>query len=71
VETFIQQQQWWLQLLSEARNIDLAKSRIPVSMVPFIRLKAGDVFRFLVAHQQRHFVQVNHTLPAVKPAPVL
>jgi hypothetical protein len=28
-------------------------------------LKLGDTFRFIIAHEQRHFVQIRNTLEAV------
>jgi hypothetical protein len=55
-----------LQLLNKARNTDLGKIRIPISIAPFIKLKLGDVFAFIIAHHQRHFVQINNTLAAIK-----
>lgn len=66
LKDFLQQQQQLLQLLQQAGRSDLNKIRIPISIATFIRIKLGDTFRFLIAHQQRHFVQVANTLAAVK-----
>jgi hypothetical protein len=66
LDEFLQQEQRLLQLLDQGRTADIAAVRVPVSIVPFIRLKAGDAFRFIVAHHQRHFVQADNTLRAVK-----
>lgn len=63
---FEQQEFLLLSLLNNARNTDLGKIRIPVSIAPFIKLKMGDVFAFLIAHHQRHFVQIDHTLSALR-----
>ena len=63
---FLAQEKLLLQLLQQARKTDLNKIRIPISIAKFIKIKLGDTFRFLVAHHQRHFVQVSNTLEAVK-----
>ncbi len=55
---FIEQQQKLLELLQLARRIDLGRARVPISIAKFIRLKLGDTFGFLVAHERRHFVQI-------------
>ena len=31
----------------------------------FIRLKLGDAFRFLVAHEQRHMIQARNTIKSL------
>ena len=40
----------------------MGKIRISISISRFVKLKLGDTFRFLIAHEQRHFVQVARTL---------
>ncbi|HEX2846600.1 MAG TPA: DinB family protein [Chitinophagaceae bacterium] len=67
IETFLQQQHQLLELLELAkqRNIGI---RIPTSLTKLIRLKAGDTFRFFIAHEQRHFVQIENTLAEVRNA---
>jgi uncharacterized damage-inducible protein DinB len=59
------QQQQLLQLLETARSKDIAQVRIPISISKLLTLKAGDTFRFLVAHQNRHFLQIRNTLRAL------
>jgi hypothetical protein len=66
LDEFLQQEQLLLKLLEESRNVDIASVRIPISIASYIRLKAGDTFRFIIAHHQRHFVQIENTLSAVK-----
>ncbi|MBP6575442.1 MAG: DinB family protein [Flavobacteriales bacterium] len=48
-----------LQLLQQARTTDLNAMKVTSSLGPIIRFKAGDAFRFPVAHQQRHFLQIE------------
>lgn len=57
VAEFIQQQETLLSLLRRARSADLNRIRIGLSIMPWLKLKLGDVFQFLVAHQDRHMVQ--------------
>ena len=66
LQEFEQQEVLLLQLLDKAQQVDINRIRIPVSVSPFIKLKMGDVFGFIIAHHQRHFVQIENTLP---PAP--
>ena len=51
-----------LQLLHKARGVNINRLRIPVSIAPFIKLKMGDVFGFIIAHHQRHFVQIENII---------
>ncbi len=50
-------------LLEIAKRTDLNVMRITSSLGPIIRFKAGDAFRFPIAHQVRHFLQLERTLP--------
>jgi hypothetical protein len=61
VAEFIGQQEELLALLrmAETRAIN---TRIPTSISPLVRLKAGDVFRFLIAHNERHVQQALRNL---------
>ncbi|GAA4308736.1 hypothetical protein GCM10023149_02770 [Mucilaginibacter gynuensis] len=65
IGNYIKGQQQLLQLLDRAANYDLNAIRIPTSLNKLIRIKTEDAFRFLIAHQQRHFVQVQNTLSIV------
>ena len=66
IEEFLKQEQLLLELLERAKHFNLAKIRIPISLSKLVKLKLGDTFRFLVAHHQRHFVQIHNALKAVK-----
>jgi hypothetical protein len=68
VNTFLAQQQQLLELLEQAKIKDIGSIRVPVSISRFIQLKMGDTFRFLVAHGERHFIQLRNVLQAVKAA---
>lgn len=62
---FVQQQHILLGLLDKAKEKDLNAIRIPITVTSLIKLKLGDVFRFLIAHEQRHMIQARNTLKAV------
>lgn len=64
--TFLEQQHYLLELLEQAKAKNISSIRTPISISRLIRLKLGDTFRFLVAHEQRHFVQIDSTLAMVK-----
>lgn len=62
---FISQQHILMGLLDKAKDKNLNTIRIPITVTNLIKLKLGDVFRFLVAHEQRHMIQARNTLKAV------
>ncbi|MEZ5016234.1 MAG: DinB family protein [Flavipsychrobacter sp.] len=62
LEDFIKGEQELLFLLEQAKEVNIGKLKTPISISPFIKLKLGDTFRFLIAHQQRHFMQIQRTL---------
>jgi uncharacterized damage-inducible protein DinB len=59
---FISHQHHLLNLLQIAKAANLDDIRIPTSLSKFITLKLGNTFRFFIAHEQRHFVQIANTL---------
>jgi len=58
-------QQQLLTLLALAGQTDMRKLKVPISISRFIKLKLGDTFRFLIAHQLRHFIQVGNIVTAI------
>lgn len=65
LKEFIQGQDKLLQLLELSKGRDLAKIHIPITLTKLIKLRLGDTFRFLIAHEQRHLIQARNTLKAV------
>jgi hypothetical protein len=66
LEEFLQHQHHLLNLLEIARNTNLGAIRIPTTLHKLIRLKLGDTFRFFIAHEQRHFVQLQNALAVLE-----
>jgi len=62
---FNQHQHKLLQLLEVARRRNLNTIHVPVTVSRFIRLRLGDMFRFLVAHELRHMIQARNAVKAV------
>lgn len=62
---FIEQQETLLNYIKQARNADLDKIRIPISIAKWVRLKLGDVFQFIIAHDERHIQQAQRVLSSV------
>jgi hypothetical protein len=59
VATFLGLQNRLLYLLQRARQVDLGAHRVSTSLSKLIRLKLGDSFRFVIAHQERHFQHIE------------
>ncbi|MEO8734696.1 MAG: hypothetical protein ABI373_10230, partial [Flavobacteriales bacterium] len=52
-------------LLEKALSQGLEGPRITSTLGPVLRFKIGDAFRFTIAHQERHFLQIERALKAV------
>jgi DinB superfamily len=63
VSQFINQLELLVTLLQKARHSDLNKIYIPISISKWIKLKLGDVFQFLIAHNDRHVLQAFRNIP--------
>jgi hypothetical protein len=65
LDEFIEQQHRLLQLLEMAKLRNLNSIKVPLSLTKLIKFKLGDTFRFLVAHEQRHFVQARNAIKTI------
>lgn len=57
-----------LQQLETARNYDLNRIKISSALGPILKFRLGDGFRFVIAHAQRHIVQlkrIHQNLPEI------
>ncbi|MCB0548207.1 MAG: DinB family protein [Phaeodactylibacter sp.] len=57
LEEFLNHQRHLLKLLTSAKGANLNRRAVRVEVFRLLRIKTGDAFRFLVAHQQRHLQQ--------------
>lgn len=62
VAEFIEQQEEWLQLMGMITSVSQLNARVPISISPLVRLKLGDVFGFVIAHNARHMQQADRVL---------
>ncbi len=60
IDRFLKQQERLKTLLTQARNIDLTKTKTAISLTKYIKLRLGDTFRFFIYHIQRHILQAEH-----------
>lgn len=51
-----------LQLLNVAKERGVEGEKITSTLGPILRFKAGDAFAFPIAHQERHWLQIERTL---------
>ena len=57
--------QGFMGLLERARTRGLEGEKVTSTLGPIIRFKAGDAFRFPIAHQERHLLQIDRLLKEV------
>lgn len=62
VAEFLDQQERLLLYLKKSKCADLNAIRIPISIMKWVRLRLGDVFQFIIAHNERHMVQAKRLL---------
>jgi DinB superfamily len=62
IAEFIEQQEQLLQLIEQARAVNIGSIRIPISLTQWIQLKLGDTFLFVIAHNERHILQAERAL---------
>ena len=59
ISKFISQQNEFLNLLDNSKNVDLNKEKTKISITNLVKLKLGDTFRFLNNHTFRHLKQIE------------
>lgn len=62
IQKFLADQQLLLTLLKESKKISLNKTKVPLSISKWIKLRLGDVFRVVIYHNQRHLLQAKQML---------
>lgn len=66
LDEFLKHQQTLLQQLQQAKDHNLNSIRITSTLGPIIRFKLGDSFRFVIAHEERHILQIKKVLKQYK-----
>lgn len=62
INRFITHQVELKRLITTSKSIDIGKTRCPLSIFPLLKLKLGDVFRFLINHNTRHINQIKRII---------
>lgn len=62
LDNFIVQQIQLLELLNQAKKVDLNKVKTSISITPLIKLRLGDTLRIVIYHNKRHIVQAKNIL---------
>ncbi|PSR52346.1 DinB family protein [Adhaeribacter arboris] len=68
VAEFIHQQEELIVYLKQARQENVDAIKIPLSISKWVKLKLGDVFQFLIAHNERHLLQAKRNLKNLEVA---
>lgn len=59
ISEFIEHQETLLQQIRKSKDYNLSKIKIAISLTKLIKLRLGDVFQFVVMHNERHIVQAQ------------
>lgn len=60
LENFINNQKELLTILDKAKEVNLRRVKIPISISKIVRLRLGDALLFVVYHNQRHVQQITN-----------
>jgi DinB superfamily len=64
VAEFIDHQEHLLQLIEQARKVDLNQVKVGISIAQFLKLRLGDALMFVISHQCRHLLQAQRAAQA-------
>ena len=56
---FLANQEEMIRLLDEAKEFNLTKIKTAISLTKWITMRLGDVFQFVIMHNERHIVQAQ------------
>jgi hypothetical protein len=62
IDRFLKQQEMLKSLLHQARHCDLTRTKVPISLTKFMKMRLGDTFRFFTYHIERHIIQARQVL---------
>jgi len=62
LDRFINQQKEYLELIEKSKHLSLTKTKTAISISKLIKLRLGDTFRFITAHNERHLLQAENIL---------
>ena len=62
LDRFLKQLDRLKALLIESQNVDMTKTKVPISISRIIKINLGDTFRFYTYHIERHIAQANRVM---------
>ena len=65
IDKFINQQKECLELINKSKGISLTKTKTAISISKLIKLRLGDTFRFITAHNERHLLQAESIIKKI------
>lgn len=65
LDQFIEYQREFQQILTSLSDLSLRGSRVPISIVPIVKLHLGDMLYTLVWHNARHSLQAEEALKTI------
>lgn len=60
VETFLADQEQLKGLIERAKEVNLKKVKVPISISKIVRLRLGDALKFVIYHNERHVEQLKN-----------
>ncbi|MDN5204425.1 DinB family protein [Fulvivirgaceae bacterium BMA10] len=66
IDEFQEQQNRLLEVIRKSREMNLNKNKITSALGKILRFRLGDAIAFLIAHNQRHILQIKKTLNALE-----
>ncbi len=68
IQDFLEFQEQFKELLNKAKQVDLRKTKCPLSLRPVVKLNLGDALLYLSYHTERHIFQAKRILEQLKTA---
>lgn len=65
IDRFIDQQKESLELIEKSKNVNLSKTKTAISISKLVKLRLGDTFRFIKAHNERHVLQAENIIKKI------
>jgi hypothetical protein len=66
IADFLRFQEEFTEVLKEAEQVDLRKTKCPLSLRPVVKLNLGDALTFIAYHNERHIYQAKKVLDIIK-----
>ncbi len=62
IERFLDQQDIILKLIEKSKSLNLTRLKVSTDITKWIKMRLGDILRFIVYHNERHVLQAEKVL---------